>query len=76
MRFFEEGLDMQKNMGTLDKTLRLIVAAIAVGLGASGALTGTLALVAYVVAAVFVVTSLVSFCPLYRLIGLRTCANC
>lgn len=66
---------MQKNMGTLDKTLRLIVAAIAVGLGASGTLTGTLALVAYVVAAVFVATSLVSFCPLYRLIGLRTCAN-
>ena len=67
---------MQKNMGTLDKTLRLIVAAIAVGLGASGTLTGIPALVAYIVAAVFVVTSLVSFCPLYRLIGLRTCARC
>jgi uncharacterized membrane protein YtjA (UPF0391 family) len=67
---------MQKNMGTLDKTLRLIVAVIAVALAATGTLTGTPALVAYIVAAVFVVTSLVSFCPLYRLIGLRTCANC
>jgi mannose/fructose/N-acetylgalactosamine-specific phosphotransferase system component IID len=67
---------MQKNMGTLDKTLRLIVAAIAVALAASGTLVGTLAIIAYVLAAVFVVTSLVSFCPLYRLIGLRTCANC
>jgi len=67
---------MQKNMGTLDKTLRLIVAAIAVALAASGTLVGTLAVIAYVLAAVFVVTSLVSFCPLYRLIGLRTCANC
>jgi uncharacterized membrane protein YtjA (UPF0391 family) len=67
---------MQKNMGTLDKTLRLIVAVIAVALAATGTLTGTAALVAYVLAAVFVVTSLVSFCPLYRLIGLRTCANC
>lgn len=67
---------MQKNMGTLDKTLRLIVAVIAVALAATGTLTGTVALVAYIVAAVFVVTSLVSFCPLYRLIGLRTCANC
>ena len=67
---------MQKNMGTLDKTLRLIVAAIAVALAASGTLVGTLAIIAYVLAAVFVVTSFVSFCPLYRLIGLRTCANC
>ena len=67
---------MQKNMGTLDKTLRLFVAALAVALAATGTLTGTVALVAYIVAAVFVVTSLVSFCPLYRLIGLRTCANC
>ena len=67
---------MQKNMGTLDKTLRLIVAAIAVALAATGTLTGAPALIAYIVAAVFVATSLVSFCPLYRLIGLRTCANC
>ena len=67
---------MQKNMGTLDKTLRLIVAAIAVALAATGTLTGTLALIACIVAAVFVATSLVSLCPLYRLIGLRTCANC
>ena len=67
---------MQKNMGTLDKTLRLIVAAIAVALAASGTLVGTMAIIAYVLAAVFVVTSFVSFCPLYRLVGLRTCANC
>jgi hypothetical protein len=67
---------MRKNMGTLDKTLRLIVAAIAVALAASGTLVGTMAIIAYVLAAVFVVTSFVSFCPLYRLVGLRTCANC
>jgi mannose/fructose/N-acetylgalactosamine-specific phosphotransferase system component IID len=67
---------MQKNMGTLDKTLRLIVAAIAVALAANGTLVGTMAIIAYVLAAVFVVTSFVSFCPLYRLVGLRTCANC
>jgi mannose/fructose/N-acetylgalactosamine-specific phosphotransferase system component IID len=69
-------MKMRKNMGTLDKTLRLIVAAIAVVLAASGMLTGILAIIAYVLAAVFVVTSFVSFCPLYRLVGLRTCANC
>jgi mannose/fructose/N-acetylgalactosamine-specific phosphotransferase system component IID len=64
---------MQKNMGTTDKVLRLILAAIAVALAATGMLTGTLAIVAYVVAAVFVLTSLVSFCPAYLLFGVRTC---
>jgi hypothetical protein len=67
---------MQKNMGTLDKTLRLIAAIIAISLAGTGVLTGTAAIIAYAIAGVFLVTSLVSFCPLYRLIGLRTCANC
>lgn len=67
---------MQKNMGTFDKALRLMAAALALVLAGTGVLTGIPAIIAYVVAAVFVVTSLVSFCPLYRLIGLRTCANC
>jgi mannose/fructose/N-acetylgalactosamine-specific phosphotransferase system component IID len=67
---------MKMNMGTTDKTLRLIAAVIAVALAATGTITGTLAIIAYVVAAVFVLTSFVSFCPLYRVFGLRTCANC
>jgi hypothetical protein len=67
---------MQKNMGALDKTLRLIAAIIAISLAGTGVLTGTAAIIAYTIAGVFLVTSLVSFCPLYRLIGLRTCANC
>lgn len=67
---------MQKNMGALDKTLRLIAAIVAISLAGTGVLTGTAAIFAYAIAGVFLVTSLVSFCPLYRLIGLRTCANC
>ena len=45
---------MTKNMGSLDRTLRLVAAAILVGLAATGTITGTLAIIAYVVAAVFV----------------------
>lgn len=67
---------MRKNMGMIDKSLRLIIAVLAVAIAATGMLTGTAAIIAYVVAAVFVVTSFVSFCPLYRLFGLRTCASC
>jgi len=66
---------VRKNMGRLDKALRLIIAVVAVALAAVGTLTGAVALAAYGVAAVLVATSLVSFCPLYRLIGVRTCAN-
>ncbi len=67
---------MQKNVGNIDRALRLIAAVIAIALAFMGVLTGTAAIVAYVVAGVLVLTSLVSFCPLYRLLGLRTCANC
>ncbi len=56
---------MNKNMGTTDRTVR-IIAALAVGiLILTGTLTGLLAIILGVLAVVFVLTSLVSFCPLY-----------
>ncbi len=64
---------MKKNMGTLDRVFRVIVAAIIAALYFTGTLTGTLGLVLLVLAGVFVATSLVSFCPLYTLFGLSTC---
>jgi uncharacterized membrane protein YtjA (UPF0391 family) len=64
---------MKPNMGGTDRIIRLIVAAIVAVLYFTGTLTGTLGIVALVVSAIFVLTSLVSFCPLYTLIGLNTC---
>ena len=61
-------------MGGTDRIIRLVVAAIIAVLYFTGTLTGTIGIVALVVAAVFVLTSLVSFCPLYTLIGLNTCS--
>ncbi|WP_133551738.1 YgaP family membrane protein [Algoriphagus boseongensis] len=66
---------MKKNMGSADRAVRLLVAAVLVVLYFSGTITGTLGIVGLVVAAVFAVTSLVSFCPLYTLIGLNTCSR-
>ena len=66
---------MRKNMGTLDRVLRIIVAIVLAYLAYTGALAGGLALGAYIVAAVFLVTSLVGFCPAYRLIGVDTCGK-
>lgn len=64
---------MKKNMGSLDRIIRLSVAAIAIFLFYNGTLTGMAGTIALVLAAVFTLTSLVSFCPLYALVGLSTC---
>ena len=59
-------------MGTVDKILRILVAAIVVVLYFTKVIEGTLAIVLLAFAAIFVVTSFISFCPLYTLIGLNT----
>ena len=64
---------MKKNMGSADKIIRIIIAAIIVVLYFTGILTGTLGLVLLIVAGIFVLTSLVSFCPLYLPFGIKTC---
>ncbi len=64
---------MKKNMGNLDKIIRIIVAIAFAGLYFGGIVTGTMGVVFLVLGAVFVLTSLVSFCPLYTLVGMNTC---
>jgi hypothetical protein len=64
---------MQKNMGSADKIIRFILAAIVAVLYFTNTITGTLGIVLLVLAGVFVLTSLISFCPLYKLVGLNTC---
>lgn len=64
---------MKKNMGNADRIIRTLIAIVAAYLYFSGAVPGTLGIVLVVVAAVFLLTSLVSFCPLYALVGLNTC---
>jgi len=49
---------------------------IAIALAAlvlSGRVAGTWAIVTGIVAIVFVLTTTVAFCPLYRLVGMNTC---
>jgi len=60
-------------MGSADRIIRLLIAAIAVFLYSNGTLTGTWGIVAIVVAAIFALTSLVGFCPIYKIVGLSTC---
>ena len=64
---------MKKNMGSIDKVIRLIVAAIVAVLFFTDVISGTLGIVLLVLAGIFVITSLFSFCPLYTIFGLNTC---
>lgn len=60
-------------MGSADRVIRLIVAAVAALLYFNGTLAGTLGIVAIVVAVIFTLTSVVGFCPIYRIVGFSTC---
>lgn len=61
-------------MGNTDRIIRLIVAAAFAVLYFTGTVTGTLGIVLLVLGGVFVLTSVISFCPLYTLVGINTCA--
>lgn len=64
---------MKKNMGNADRIIRVIIAALIAILYFTNVLTGTLGIVLLALAGVFVLTSLISFCPLYAPFGLSTC---
>ncbi|MBK9566837.1 MAG: DUF2892 domain-containing protein [Saprospiraceae bacterium] len=64
---------MTKNMGGTDKIIRLVLAAVIAFLYYNGTISGTLGIVLGILAIVFALTSLISFCPLYPLLGINTC---
>jgi hypothetical protein len=64
---------MKTNMGTLDKVLRVAVAAVIAGLYLGNVISGTIAIVGLVVVVIFLLTSTIGFCPLYAVFGLNTC---
>ena len=64
---------MKKNMGTADRAIRVIVAVVIAALFFTNVISGVLGIVLLVLAGVFVLTSLVSTCPLYMPFGLSTC---
>jgi uncharacterized membrane protein len=63
---------MKKNMGTIDKAIRILVAVVVVVLYFTHVISGVLAIILLALSAIFVVTSLLSFCPLYLPFGLST----
>jgi fatty acid desaturase len=63
---------MKKNMGNADRIIRVVLAALFAVLYFTKTVEGTFGLVLLVLGGVFLVTSVVSFCPLYKIVGLST----
>ncbi|NQV51609.1 MAG: DUF2892 domain-containing protein [Flavobacteriales bacterium] len=66
---------MKKNMGTIDRVVRVVIALVIAALWYAEVISGTVAIIGLVLAAIFILTSLVSFCPLYLPFGLSTLRN-
>ncbi len=66
---------MKPNMGNLDRLLRVVAAVVIAALYFKGVISGAVGIGLLVLAAVFVLTSVVRFCPLYSPFGIRTNKN-
>ena len=64
---------MKSNMGSADKAIRIVLAIVFAGLYITKLVEGTVGLALLVIGGVFLLTSVISFCPLYTLFGMNTC---
>lgn len=66
---------MKKNMGKTDIRMRVFAALIIIALYLFNIISGVAAIILLIVAGIFIITSTISFCPLYTLFGISTCKN-
>ena len=66
---------MKKNMGSMDKLVRIIVAIVLIVLFTAGKISGITGIVLLALSGIFVLTSFISFCPLYLPFGINTCKS-
>lgn len=64
---------MKKNMGNIDSAIRIIAALVFIWLAYNKIENQTLVYVLYAIAGVFIITSFISFCPLYAIFRINTC---
>lgn len=64
---------MKKNMGSADRIFRVLIAVAIAVLYWQGIISGTLAIILLVVGGIFLLTSIVSSCPCYSVMGMSTC---
>ena len=73
--FIKQKEIMKKNMGKLDRSVRLLIALVLIGVYFSGIVTGTWGIVILVAAGIMALTSLINSCPLYSVWGISTASK-
>jgi Na+(H+)/acetate symporter ActP len=63
---------MKKNMGAIDRIIRILLAIVVVILYINGSITGVAAIILGILAIMFVITSMIGFCPLYAVFKIST----
>lgn len=63
---------MKTNLGTLDRTLRILFALLIAGLYIAGLISGTATIILLVVASIFILTGFIGFCPIYYAAGISS----
>lgn len=63
---------MKKNLGLLDKQIRVLLAIILAGLQLANVVTGLLGYICLAAAGILILTTLINFCPLYKIFGWNT----
>lgn len=63
---------MKKNMGSADRIIRVVTAAVFVALSLTGIVSGALSIILFLIGMVLVTTSFIGFCPLYTTLGIKT----
>ncbi|MCO4805148.1 DUF2892 domain-containing protein [Salibacteraceae bacterium] len=64
---------MKKNMGSIDRIVRIALAAVVVALYFLEVINGTVAIIGIALAGILLATSFLNFCPLYLPFGISTC---
>ena len=63
---------MKANMGSADKIIRILLAIVVVILYYTDQISGTAAIILLIVAGIFILTSIVGFCPIYKVFGISS----
>lgn len=64
---------MKRNVGSIDKILRVLLALLFGTLYFTGMITGILGLILLVLGGIFMITGFISFCPIYAIFGINSC---
>lgn len=68
-------MEVEKNVGGADKAIRIVVGVVMLALAMFADMSNTWRVVAWIVAAIAILTAVVGYCPLNKALGINTCRH-